>query len=136
MRWQPAVRTVPAYHDHPAYIEALAKSIERHFADEPVLAGPPSTSYRVHKFVKRNRIGVLAASLVLAALVLAAGKPLLLEKPMTGTLPEAQRLVELDRASDTPLMLAQALRARRSSSSSACTAFGLVPEGKNRPKAT
>ena len=33
MRWQPAVRTVPAYHDHPAYIDALAKSIERHFAE-------------------------------------------------------------------------------------------------------
>ncbi|MBZ0128542.1 MAG: ferrochelatase [Rhodobacteraceae bacterium] len=27
-KWQPAVRTVPAYHDHPAYIEALAASIE------------------------------------------------------------------------------------------------------------
>jgi ferrochelatase len=28
MRWQPAVRTVPAYHDDPAYIEALARSME------------------------------------------------------------------------------------------------------------
>ena len=33
MRWQPAVRTVPAYHDHPLYIEALAASVERHMAD-------------------------------------------------------------------------------------------------------
>lgn len=32
MRWQPAVRTVPPYHDDPAYIEALAKSIDRHLA--------------------------------------------------------------------------------------------------------
>ncbi len=31
-RWQPAVRTVPAYHDEPGYIEALAKSIEAHLA--------------------------------------------------------------------------------------------------------
>lgn len=30
MRWQPAVRTVPPYYDHPAHIEALAKSLERH----------------------------------------------------------------------------------------------------------
>ncbi|WP_207483505.1 ferrochelatase [Arenibaculum pallidiluteum] len=30
MRWQPAVRTVPAYHDEPGYIEALARSVERH----------------------------------------------------------------------------------------------------------
>ena len=28
MRWMPAIRTVPAYHDDPAYIEALANSIE------------------------------------------------------------------------------------------------------------
>jgi len=27
MRWQPAVRTLPSYHDHPAYIDALARSM-------------------------------------------------------------------------------------------------------------
>ena len=32
MRWQPAVRTVPAYHDHPAYIAALTGSVERAYA--------------------------------------------------------------------------------------------------------
>lgn len=32
MRWQPALRTVPPYHDDPAYIEALATSITRHIA--------------------------------------------------------------------------------------------------------
>lgn len=32
MRWQPAVRTVPAYHDEPVYIDALARSIEKHLA--------------------------------------------------------------------------------------------------------
>lgn len=30
MRWQPALRTVPPYHDDPVYIDALATSIERH----------------------------------------------------------------------------------------------------------
>lgn len=30
--WQPASRTVPAYFDHPAYIDALAQSIERAYA--------------------------------------------------------------------------------------------------------
>lgn len=29
MRWQPALRTLPPYHDDPAYIEALAQSIEQ-----------------------------------------------------------------------------------------------------------
>ncbi len=32
IRWQPAVRTVPAYHDEPGYIEALARSVETHLA--------------------------------------------------------------------------------------------------------
>lgn len=31
--WQPASRTVPAYFDHPAYIEALAQSIERAYSN-------------------------------------------------------------------------------------------------------
>ena len=32
MRWQPALRTVPPYHDDPVYIEALAQSVEKHYA--------------------------------------------------------------------------------------------------------
>ncbi len=32
MRWQPALRTVPPYHDDPVYIDALANSVENHLA--------------------------------------------------------------------------------------------------------
>ncbi|MFD1328149.1 ferrochelatase [Mycoplana ramosa] len=32
MRWQPALRTVPPYHDDPVYIDALATSINTHLA--------------------------------------------------------------------------------------------------------
>jgi ferrochelatase len=32
MRWQPAVRTLPPYHDHPSYIGHLADSIRAHLA--------------------------------------------------------------------------------------------------------
>ena len=32
MRWQPALRTVPPYHDDPTYIDSLAISIEKHLA--------------------------------------------------------------------------------------------------------
>jgi len=32
MRWQPAVRTLPPYHDDPAYIEALASSVRASLA--------------------------------------------------------------------------------------------------------
>ncbi|HEX7109706.1 MAG TPA: ferrochelatase [Aestuariivirga sp.] len=30
LRWQPTVRSVPPYFDHPAYIDALAKSLKQH----------------------------------------------------------------------------------------------------------
>lgn len=32
MRWQPTIRTAPAYHDHPDYIEALAASVREGYA--------------------------------------------------------------------------------------------------------
>ena len=32
MRWQPALRTLPAYHDDPAYISALAATLNAHLA--------------------------------------------------------------------------------------------------------
>ena len=32
LRWQPAVRVAPAWHDDPVYIDALAKSVERQLA--------------------------------------------------------------------------------------------------------
>lgn len=35
MRWQPAIRVAPWWHDEPAYIEALAASIEAHLASLP-----------------------------------------------------------------------------------------------------
>lgn len=30
LRWQPAIRTVPAFHDHPVYIDALVNSMQAH----------------------------------------------------------------------------------------------------------
>jgi eukaryotic-like serine/threonine-protein kinase len=47
----------------------LAMDVERHLADEPVLACPPSASYRLRKFVRRNRGQVIAAALILLALL-------------------------------------------------------------------
>lgn len=54
LRWQPALRTVPPYHDDPVYIDALAKSIETElagldFEPETVLAsfhGIPQSYFR------------------------------------------------------------------------------------------
>jgi serine/threonine protein kinase/tetratricopeptide (TPR) repeat protein len=47
----------------------FAMDIERHLADEPVLACPPSTTYRLRKFVRRNRRQVIAAALVFFSLL-------------------------------------------------------------------
>jgi non-specific serine/threonine protein kinase/serine/threonine-protein kinase len=47
----------------------FAADIERHLRDDPVEAGPPSTAYRLKKFVRRNKTGVLAGAAIVAALV-------------------------------------------------------------------
>ena len=49
---------------------ALADDIEHYLTDKPVQACPPSTAYRLKKFVRRNRAGVLAGSAIAAALLL------------------------------------------------------------------
>ncbi|MCR9243712.1 MAG: serine/threonine-protein kinase [bacterium] len=50
-------------------VGALADDIGRHLRNEPVLAGPPSTTYRLRKFVARNRTAVVASVVVLLSLV-------------------------------------------------------------------
>ena len=42
----------------------LAADLRRHLENQPALAGPPSTIYRVGKFVRRNRGGVAAAAVL------------------------------------------------------------------------
>jgi eukaryotic-like serine/threonine-protein kinase len=47
----------------------FAQDVQRYLADEPVLACPPSTGYRLTKFVLRHRGPVLAVTLLVLALV-------------------------------------------------------------------
>ena len=47
----------------------FAADILRHLAHEPVLAAPPSRAYRLRKFVRKHRVQVIAAVLVVAALL-------------------------------------------------------------------
>jgi non-specific serine/threonine protein kinase/serine/threonine-protein kinase len=47
----------------------LVRDVERYLDDEPVQACPPSAAYRLRKFVRRNRVVVLASVGVLLALV-------------------------------------------------------------------
>jgi serine/threonine protein kinase/Tfp pilus assembly protein PilF len=46
----------------------LAAEIDRYLAGEPVLAVPPSATYRFRKFARRNRGGLLAGAVVISAL--------------------------------------------------------------------
>ncbi len=47
----------------------LAADIERHLRHEPVLAGPPGAMYRVGKYIRRHKLGVVAAGVVLLAVL-------------------------------------------------------------------
>jgi serine/threonine protein kinase/tetratricopeptide (TPR) repeat protein len=68
----------------------LAADLRRHLENQPVLAGPPSTMYRVRKFVRRNRGGV-AAAVILVVLLAGFGVTMAVQ---------ARRLtIERDRAS-------------------------------------
>lgn len=48
--------------------DALAADVRRHLRHEPVVAGPPCTTYRMRKFVRRHWVGVFAASLVVVVM--------------------------------------------------------------------
>jgi WD40 repeat protein/serine/threonine protein kinase len=48
----------------------LGRDIERHLNNEPVMARPPSTAYRVQKFVRRNKVMVTAVAAIAIVLVL------------------------------------------------------------------
>jgi serine/threonine protein kinase/WD40 repeat protein len=50
----------------------LGADIERYLHGEPVLAGPPSTLYRIKKLARRHRIAVGALSVVLVTIVAGA----------------------------------------------------------------
>jgi serine/threonine protein kinase len=52
---------------------AFAADVQRYLADEPVLACPPSAVYRLRKFARRNRAGLVLAGLILFFIVVLGG---------------------------------------------------------------
>jgi formylglycine-generating enzyme required for sulfatase activity len=73
-QWAPAIRgdldwilrkaLQPERDQRYASVREFADDVQRHRRNEPVLAGPPTTSYRLRKFVRRNRLLVSATLLV------------------------------------------------------------------------
>jgi non-specific serine/threonine protein kinase/serine/threonine-protein kinase len=51
----------------------LAAEIERYLKQEPVSAGPPSAVYRIRKYMRRHKLGVAAAGVVVLALLIGIG---------------------------------------------------------------
>jgi WD40 repeat protein len=56
-----------------ATANAFASDVERFPRNESILARPPSTAYKLTKFVKRNRLAVVTVAAVAAALVVGTG---------------------------------------------------------------
>jgi non-specific serine/threonine protein kinase/serine/threonine-protein kinase len=50
-------------------VEQFSEDVRRHLAELPVSARPDTFAYRASKFVRRNRVAVVAASLVFLALI-------------------------------------------------------------------
>ncbi len=65
-----AMKKVPA--ERYATVNAFADDLTRWLRDEPVLAQPDSRTYRLRKFVGRNRLAVVTASAVAVIVVTAA----------------------------------------------------------------
>jgi serine/threonine-protein kinase len=59
----------PRPKDRYASVDALIADIERHLAGRPILARPQTTTYRLTKFVRRNRKGVVAGVIAVLALI-------------------------------------------------------------------
>jgi len=74
--------------------------INRHLNNEPILARPPSTVYKIEKFVRRNRVKVIAAAVVAAVLVVGliiSMTMYLQKKHALDTLAKLETAVESDR---------------------------------------
>jgi serine/threonine protein kinase/uncharacterized protein HemY len=51
----------------------FAADVQRYLADEPVLACPPSSVYRLQKFLRRHKVAAIATLVVAASLLIATG---------------------------------------------------------------
>jgi serine/threonine protein kinase/tetratricopeptide (TPR) repeat protein len=79
----------------------LAADIERHLRQEPVSAGPPSAGYRIGKYVRRHKLGVAAAGvIILAVLAGTAGTTIGLLRAVRAEKRAVEEAAAADRVSD------------------------------------
>ena len=92
----------------------LATDIQRHLNDEPVSAGPPGARYRLRKFIKRNRTGVIAAAVVASVLILGiagttGGMLWALDQKTRAERAEQDKARELNRATEVKRLISEML---------------------------
>jgi tetratricopeptide (TPR) repeat protein len=63
----------PRPRDRYVTVEALITDVQRYLAGRPILARPQTTTYRLSKFVRRNRTMVASVSVMLCCLLAVAG---------------------------------------------------------------
>ncbi len=87
----------------------LAADIERYLRDEPVQACPPSAWYRLRKFSRRNRAGVLTGASLAAGLLLALVSAVLVQAAGNARIREKQQQTQdaLDREREANEALAR-----------------------------
>ena len=79
----------------------LIRDIQRYLTDEPVEARPPSTGYRLQKFLKRHKVPVAAAMVVLLTLLVGiAGTTYGLIEAIAAKQQAERRLLQLETAND------------------------------------
>jgi len=83
----------------------LAMDVQRYLADEPVQACPPSTWYRLKKFVRRNK-GTVVAAVMVAATLIAGVVGTSLGMVRAEQRAEGERLARLDEARETKRAIA------------------------------
>jgi len=79
-------------------VAEFAADIRRHLDDLPVVASPPSSLYRARKFVRRHRVGVGAATLVVLVLVAFAGTSALQARRLAAERDRANREAGVSKA--------------------------------------
>ncbi|HZL25413.1 MAG TPA: serine/threonine-protein kinase [Acidobacteriaceae bacterium] len=63
----------PRPRDRYASVDALITDIQRYLAGRPILARPQTTTYRLAKFVRRNRTSVVAGTLAVLVIIAVSG---------------------------------------------------------------
>ncbi|MCZ6658652.1 MAG: serine/threonine-protein kinase, partial [Gammaproteobacteria bacterium] len=86
----------------------FAADVQRHLNHEPVLASPPSATYRCKKFVIRHKLGVTAAALVAVAVALGiTGTTVALVRAVRA---EKLAVIEAERANEQTRISEQTLK--------------------------